>query len=130
MMSLTIVGRLGADPVLGDAAGTPVLNMNVACDGWDPKAREKMTTWVRVSFFGSRAEKLAPHLAKGSSVAVSGEARLSEYKGKMYLELSASQVSLVGSKPAETRAEPAQPARGKSKSQKMAEESGEDDTPF
>ena len=106
MMNLNIVGRLGADPVLGDANGTPVLNMSVACDGWDPKAREKSTTWVRVAYFGSRGEKIAPFLAKGSWVSVSGEPRLTEYKGKTYLELSAHQVSLVGNKPAETRAEP------------------------
>lgn len=110
MMFLAIVGRLGADPTLGEAGGTPVLNMNVACDGWDPKAREKMTTWVRVAFFGNRAEKLHPHLSKGSSVAVSGEARLTEYKGKQYLELSAHQVSLVGGKP-QGAAEPAPAAR-------------------
>jgi single stranded DNA-binding protein len=100
MMILTIVGRLGADPVLGNANGTPVLNMSVACDGWDPKAKEKLTTWVRVAYFGTRAEKSAQYLSKGSSVMCSGEARLSEYKGKQYLELSASQVSMVGSKPA------------------------------
>ena len=105
MMTLNIVGRLGADAVLGDAHGTPVLNMSVACDGWDPKAREKSTTWVRVAYFGTRAEKVAQYLTKGSWVSCSGEPRLTEYKGKMYLELSASQVTMVGAKP-ETRAEP------------------------
>lgn len=99
MMVLTIGGRLGADATLGDANGTPVLNFSVACDGWDPKAREKVTTWVRVAMFGTRGEKLADHLTKGSSVMVNGEARLSEYKGKQYLECNANQVTLMGSKP-------------------------------
>lgn len=99
MMALTIGGRLGADATLGDANGTPVLNFSVAVDGWDPKAREKVTTWVRVAMFGARAEKLSGHLAKGTSVMVNGEARLSEYKGKQYLECTASQVTLMGSKP-------------------------------
>lgn len=129
MMALTIVGRLGADPVLGDAAGTPVLNMNVACDGWDPKAREKSTTWVRVAFFGTRAEKLHPHLSKGSSVSVSGEPRLTEYKGKQYLELSAHQVSLVGSKP--QASEPAQrKATHLSKGSKPSAPVDDDEIPF
>jgi single-stranded DNA-binding protein len=121
MMTLNIVGRLGADAVLGDANGTPVLNMSVACDGWDPKAREKSTTWVRVAFFGTRAEKVAQYLSKGSWVSCSGEPRLTEYKGKMYLELSASQVTMVGNKPAETRAEP---------QQRKAAKPAVDDDPF
>lgn len=99
MMVLTIGGRLGADATLGDANGTPVLNFSVACDGWDPKAREKVTTWVRVAMFGTRGEKLAELLTKGTSVMVNGEARLSEYKGKQYLECTANQVTLMGSKP-------------------------------
>lgn len=98
MMVLTICGRLGADAVLGNANGTPVVNLSVACDGWDPKAREKSTTWVRVALFGKRAENLAEYLVKGSSVMCTGEPRLSEYKGKMYLELSASDIKLVGTK--------------------------------
>lgn len=99
MMVLTIGGRLGADATLGDANGTPVLNFSVAVDGWDPKAREKMTTWVRVAMFGKRAEQLSQMLTKGTSVMASGEARLSEYKGKQYLEMTANQVTLMGGKP-------------------------------
>jgi single-stranded DNA-binding protein len=122
MMSLTIGGRLGGDPTLGNANGTPVLNMSVAVDGWDPKAREKVTTWVRVAFFGTRAEKLGEFLTKGSSVMCTGEARLSEYKGKQYLELTASAVTMMGAKPSgdvpsrereqpkrQSRAEPEEP---------------------
>lgn len=99
MMVLTIGGRLGADATLGNANGTPVVNFSVACDGWDPKVREKVTTWVRVAQFGARAEKLVEHLSKGSSVMASGQARLSEYKGKQYLELTANEVALMGAKP-------------------------------
>jgi single-stranded DNA-binding protein len=101
MMSLTIGGRLGADPTMGDAGGTAVCNFSVAVDGWDPKAREKMTTWVRVAVFGKRAESLQTILSKGSSVMCAGEARLTEYKGKQYLELTANAVTLMGSKPAD-----------------------------
>lgn len=100
MMALTIGGRLGADADLKmTQGGTAVLNFSVACDGWDPKAREKTTTWVRCAMFGQRAEKLAEHLTKGTSVMVAGECRMTEYKGKSYLELTANSVSLMGSKP-------------------------------
>lgn len=99
MMALTIGGRLGADAVVGQAGNTSVTNFSVAVDGWDPKAREKTTTWVRVAMFGTRGEKLAEHLTKGASVMVAGEARLTEYKGKTHLELTANNVTLMGGKP-------------------------------
>jgi len=99
MMALTIGGRLGADPTMGNAGGTQVLNFSVAVDGWDPKAREKISTWVRVAIFGKRAESLQTILEKGSSVMCAGVARLSEYKGKQYLELTATDVTLMGGKP-------------------------------
>lgn len=99
MMALTIGGRLGADAVLGSANGTPVLNWSVAVDGWDPKAREKVTTWVRCAMFGQRAEKLSEMMTKGKSVCCMGEARLTEHKGKQYLELTVNAVTLMGGKP-------------------------------
>ncbi len=122
MMALTIGGRLGQDPTLGNANGTPVLNMSVAVDGWDPKAREKITTWVRVAFFGTRAEKLAEYLTKGASVMCSGEARLAEFKGKQYLEMTASQVTMIGAKPSGEQRQEKAPTRGKAKD--------DDDIPF
>ncbi len=99
MISMTIGGRLGADPTMGNG-GTQVLNFSVAVDGWDPKAREKTTTWVRVAIFGKRAESLQTILEKGASVMCAGVARLSEYNGKQYLELTATDVTLMGGKPA------------------------------
>ena len=123
MMVLTIGGRLGQDPTLGSANGTPVLNMSVAVDGWDPKAREKITTWVRVAFFGTRANRLAEYLTKGASVMCSGEARLAEFKGKQYLELTASQVTMMGAKPSGESRQEKEPARGKAKED-------DDDIPF
>jgi single stranded DNA-binding protein len=123
MMVLTIGGRLGADPTVGNANGTPVINMSVACDGWDPKAREKITTWVRVAFFGTRAEKLSEYLSKGSSVMCTGEARLSEYKGKQYIELTASSVMMMGSKPSSS----SEPKREK---REQRSTSSDDDLPF
>lgn len=130
MIALTIGGRLGADPTMGNAGGTQVLNFSVAVDGWDPKAREKTTTWVRVAVFGKRAESLETILTKGSSVMCSGEGRLSEYKGKQYLELTAHSVSLIGSKPGggEREVDPrkSEPSRSGSRQRDAAD----DEPPF
>lgn len=133
MMVLTIGGRLGSDAVLGSAKGTPVVNFSVACDGWDPKAREKMTTWVRCALFGARAEKLAEHLVKGASVMVAGEARLTEYKGKHYLELSANSVTLMGGKPsgdAPARRESEKRPAHRGRVKEDLEHEGDTDLPF
>jgi single-strand DNA-binding protein len=113
MLALTIGGRLGADPTVGNANGTAVLNFNVAVDGWDYKAREKTTTWVRCALFGARGEKLAEHLSKGSHVMVSGQGKLSEYKGKQYLELTANEVTLMGGKAPESAGNKPAPAKRK-----------------
>lgn len=126
MMVLTIGGRLGADATLGNANGTPVLNFSVAVDGWDPKAREKATTWARVAMFGARAKKLSEHLVKGSSVMVSGQARLSEYKGKQYLELTANEVTLMGGKPQGD----AQPRREERPAHRGRPKPADDEVPF
>ncbi len=124
MISMTIGGRLGADPTMGNAGGTQVLSFSVAVDGWDPKAREKVTTWVRVAIFGKRAESLQTILEKGASVMCAGVARLSEYKGKQYLELTATDVTLMGGKPAGDAQPMAEPQRT------PRSEAGDDDPPF
>ena len=111
MLALTIGGRLGADPTVGNANGTAVLNFSVAVDGWDYKAREKTTTWVRGALFGARGEKIAEHLSKGSHVMVSGQGKLSEYKGKQYLELTANEVTLMGGKAPENAGNRPTPAK-------------------
>lgn len=41
---------------------------------------EDRPNWFRCSLFGPRAEKLAPHLTKGTRLAVSGRLRASEYE--------------------------------------------------
>ncbi len=123
MMTLVIGGRLGADATLGNANGTDVLNFSVAVDGWDPRAKEKITTWVRVAMFGARGPKLLDHLTKGTSVMCCGQARLAEYKGKAYLELTASEVTLMGSRPQAD----SQPAPKREQSRKAVR--GEDEEP-
>ena len=69
-----IVGNLGQRPDLIDANGTSILRMSVGVnerykgkDGWIDKL-----TWIPVSLFGKRAEKLSKMLRKGTLVAVEG----------------------------------------------------------
>lgn len=69
MNSLMITGHLGRDAetrYLPD--GTPVLSFSVA----DNQGGDKPPIWWRCSVFGKRAESLAPHMVKGTSVTVVG----------------------------------------------------------
>jgi single-strand DNA-binding protein len=73
--------------------------------GWGDK---KTTMFIRVSYWMKSAQKLADFIKKGSQVDVSGELSQTEYNDKRYLELKATRVDLVGSKPQQDTAAPKQ----------------------
>ena len=70
-----IIGRLGKDPEVRQAANGAVCNLSVATDesymGRDGQKVER-TEWHRVTCFGKTAENVARYLAKGSLVYVEG----------------------------------------------------------
>lgn len=80
--SVSISGNLGRDPELRvTPTGTSVLSLSVAVND---RVRDQQTgewrdraNWVDVVVFGSRADAIAPRLAKGSKVVVSGRLRWS-----------------------------------------------------
>lgn len=74
---VTILGRLGQDPdVRATAAGTQVVNLNVATNELGPKdesgMRQDQTEWHRCVLFGRTAEVAAQYLKKGSLVYLEG----------------------------------------------------------
>ena len=85
--SVSISGNLGRDPELRvTPTGTSVLSLSVAVND---RVRDQQTgewrdraNWVDVVVFGSRADAIAPRLAKGSKVAVSGRLRWSQWQDK------------------------------------------------
>ena len=85
--SVSISGNLGRDPELRvTPTGTSVLSLSVAVND---RVRDQQTgewrdraNWVDVVVFGSRADAIAPFLAKGSKVAVSGRLRWSQWQDK------------------------------------------------
>ena len=106
MNKVVLVGNLGADAelkVVGN--GSAVLSFRLATsERWTTKDGEKKerTDWHRVSLWGPRAEKLAPHLKKGTSLVVEGSVRYSEYEKdgeKRYAtDIVANNVEFVGKK--------------------------------
>lgn len=77
---VSISGNLTRDPELrATGGGTQVLSMGVAVN--DRRRNQQSGEWedypnfVDCTVFGARAESLAPHLAKGSKVAIDGKLR-------------------------------------------------------
>lgn len=73
MAILTVTGRLGKDCETREMQnGTKVVSFSVADDvGYGEKKR---TQWIKCSYFGDRAAKLAQYLTKGSLIEVTGSA--------------------------------------------------------
>lgn len=71
MFFVQIAGRLGKDPETRfTPSGQKVTTFNVAIN--QRKGKEEVTTWVRVTLWGERFDKMVTYLKKGSGVIVSG----------------------------------------------------------
>jgi single-strand DNA-binding protein len=103
MNQFTCIGRVGKDAVLRHSAnGDAVAGFSVAVDaGFGGK---KTSNWFDCSFWGKRAEVLAPMIKKGDRIGVSGELSTRQHDGKTYLTLRVSDVTLLGVKPAQEKA--------------------------
>lgn len=95
MKQITIAGGIGKDAVLRTTQqGEKVAGFSVGVtEGF---GQNKRTLWFDVSIWGNRADKLAPHLTKGSRVTVAGDLSTREHDGKTYLTLRASEITLQG----------------------------------
>jgi len=102
MIHVTLLGNLGADAELKELPGpnkTIVLECRVACTVFNGKERE--TQWVRVNYFGARAEAVAGYLTKGKTVCVVGQMHTRQYEGQngtgFSVEVKADDIQLAGS---------------------------------
>ena len=97
MIIATVTGNVGKDAVTKSAGRGTVTEFSVASNHKDKG--EKVTTWIRCSLWGTRGDKLAPHITKGKTVAVAGALTTHEHDGKTYLNLNVSEFDFTGSKP-------------------------------
>ena len=94
MLNAVIAGNIGKSAETRNAGQSTVTSFAVAVE---QRGRDgKKTQWVNCSLWGQRGEKLANYLTKGTRVCVSGELTTREYNGKTYLEINASDVTLLG----------------------------------
>ena len=72
MNSLSAIGNISANAEIKYLAnGDPLLSFNFALNsGFGEK---QVTSWLRCTLFGKRAETLAPMLLKGTKIGITGE---------------------------------------------------------
>lgn len=87
MINATLYGRIGRDAETRPAGQTKVTSFSVATDRWAGRGKgdngkDYKTTWVEVSIWGDRGEKVAPQLKKGRRVVVAGDVYLDSFTRK------------------------------------------------
>ena len=83
MQTATIVGHVGSVKFTkleanGEKPKVTLLSFNVATNA-KTKAGKQITNWTTCKLWGPRAEALAPHVAKGQGVAVTGRPEANAY---------------------------------------------------
>lgn len=106
MNVLNAIGNIGQDAEVRFLPNsTPVAQFSFALtSGFGEK---QVTTWLRCSLFGKRAETLAPMLTKGTKIGITGELTNRPYTDnagneKHSLEVRVNDVTLLGKKEAST----------------------------
>lgn len=115
---IIIVGNLGRDPELRyTPQGKAVCDFTVATTDRrrDPSGESKdETTWFRVTFWDRQAEVASQYLSKGRQVYIEGRLRTREWTDKegrtrISLEVTGTELQLLGSKGDEASPSPAKP---------------------
>ena len=98
MQTLFIAGTIGRDAELRQTqSGDSVAGFSVAIDnGKDKNGQKRDATWFDCSIWGNRATALSPYLTKGTRVAITGRPGARTHDGKVYLQCSVDQLTLLG----------------------------------
>lgn len=133
MLNLSFAGTLGRDPETRAAGQSEVTEFSVAVNGYDRRAKEKTTTWLKVNIWGARGAQLAGMLEKGQKVAGAGQLEIQSYTNregetKLSYVVTVQDLTLMGGgAPREERAQPAKREPAKSGKAKAP---AQDDFPF
>lgn len=107
----TFTARAGADAELRHHEGSPVLSVRLAVD-----TGKGATMWLNGSMWGSRAEKLAPMITKGTKLFLSGALSQREFTSRdgskgTALEVRINELDFAGPRPDAASDEPAPTSR-------------------
>jgi len=120
MKAISIAGRTTKNCEVQTYEGREFITFSVAVETYQKK--QKGVMFFECTYYRTG---LAPHMPKGTPVAVSGEFVADEYNGKTYLKVRASEVTLLGSARKEETASvpaPAPPQHENTTSQDMDDE--------
>ena len=91
MQSITLFGRLGADPERRTTSGgKSYVTFNIA----PQQARDEEATWYSCSAFGQAGEVVENFSQKGALICVSGQLKVNVKGDKTYLNVTVNQVTL------------------------------------
>ena len=102
---IIIVGNLGKDPELRyTPQGKAVASFSIATNEKKKDASgqyNNITTWFRVTLWGTQAEAASKYLTKGSPVYIEGRLRVEEYtdrenQKRQTLEVTATDMQFIG----------------------------------
>lgn len=97
MQILHIAGNVGNVKDLKTVGSDEVLNFSLAVDnGKDKNGEKRDATWYDCALWGKRAASLAPHITKGSKLALSGKPGARAHEGKAYLSLTVNELTFMG----------------------------------
>jgi single-strand DNA-binding protein len=143
MNHITLIGRLGKDPVVRfTQGGQPVANFSMATTSvYKDKAgvKQESTQWHRITVWGKLAEHVGQFLKKGRLVCVVGRLEYSSYTDKDKIErytstIAANSVEFLDSAKGKQIEAPAstveKPDVSEESSSQQVEQIPEDDIPF
>jgi single stranded DNA-binding protein len=84
--TISIIGNLGADPILRTGNGTPVCNLRVAVN--EGTKDLPTTTWFNVSVWGEQAQALSLSLHKGMQVYATGKLTVNQWNREVIAPVS------------------------------------------
>ena len=78
MLEVKTTGNVGSCRLVAAPGKTPVLNISLATNR--KVGDREFTDWSSVKIWGERAQRLAPHITKGTKLLISGRPEARAYK--------------------------------------------------
>lgn len=99
MQLIIVAGRVGNVKDPKQVGNDTVLNFSLAASN----GKDKDPTWYECEIWGKRADSLAPHIAKGLSLTVTGYPKVRVYDGKAIFGISVDRLEFGGGGKAESQ---------------------------
>ena len=101
MLEVKVTGNVGTCRLVTAAGKSPVLNVSLATNR--KIGDREFTDWTSVKIWGERAQKLAPHISKGTKLLITGRPEARAYKSsdgtaKAELIVHANEIEFLSSK--------------------------------